>query len=105
MLHYELAGTALLRSDVPPPTESEMYVFTVALMLEKDCSYSSLEDSELRLESASVEAVANRIERQLSIFTRDVGHGERLRSRLSEFVGMRIANFTPRNHAACRGAT
>jgi len=105
MLQYDLIDAPLFELNGSLPTEAEMCIFAVALMLVKDSPYSSLEEKELRLDYESVEPVAICIERQLSVFTKDVGRGGRLRSRLRNFAGMRIATLTPRGHAKCREAT
>lgn len=105
MLQYDLTDTPLFDTDASMPTEAEMFIFTAALMLVKDFTYSDLDYVELRLDARSVEAVAECIERHLSIFTHDVGHGRSLRQRLHDFVGMRIASLSPRRAPECRGAT
>lgn len=105
MLQYDPTDTPLFDVDDSLPTEAEMFIFTVMLMLVKNFPYSSLEDIELRLDGASVERVAICIERQLSNFTRDVGHGERLRRRIRAFVNMRVASMSRSRDLKCRGST
>jgi len=104
MLQYDLTQTALFESVSREelPTEAEMFVLTVALLLTHEASYSELAQSELRLADDDVAALAECIEYRLSSLTRDFGDANRLRYRLRRFVGLRVGAVLPDRH--CREA-
>lgn len=90
MLQYDLTNTRIFDPDVRLPTQAEMSVISLALMLVKDVSYAELEGAEIELDRSMPESVATCIERHMPIFTQDVGVGQELRRRLEDFAGMRI---------------
>jgi len=97
MLQYDLTQTALFESlsREELPTEAEMFVLTVALLLTHEASYFELAQTELRLADDDVTALAECIEYRLSPLARDFGDADRLRERLRRFVGLRVGAVLP----------
>lgn len=97
MLQYDLTGTRFFDAETHPavPTDAEMFAITAALLLAQDVAYGELARHELELAAGDVESIAQCIEYRLSVLTRDVGCGQRLRQRLEAFVGLRIAGVAP----------
>ena len=92
MLEYDLTETALFdcESREELPTEAEMFVITVALLLIREAAYADLARAEFRVSGDEVAALAECIEYRLSPLTRDFGDPDRLRNRLRRFVGLRV---------------
>ena len=107
MLQYDLTQTALFESVSREelPTEAEMFVLTVALLLVRDAAYSELEESEMRVSDEGVAALAECIEYRLSPLARDFGDPDRLRDRLRLFVGLRIEAVLPDTQTRCAEPT
>jgi len=103
MLQYDLTQTALFESVSREelPTEAEIFVLTVALLLVRDAAYSELEESEMRVSDEDVPAFAECIEYRLSVLARDFGDPHRLRERLRRFVGLRIGAVLPDAQTRC----
>jgi hypothetical protein len=93
MLHYDLSETNLAQSDQFPrvPTEGELLAVMVGLMLLEERAFDALGETPLTLTTENQERVAQLIEQHAWPFTQDIGAGQRLRSRLGEFVGLRIS--------------
>ena len=92
MLEYDLTETALIdcTSREELPTEAEMFILTVALLLIREAAYADLAQAELRVSDDDVAALAECIEYRLSPLTHDFGDPDRLRNRLRRFVGIRV---------------
>ena len=92
MLEYDLTETALFdcASREELPTEAEMFVLTVALLLIREAAYADLARAELRVSDDDVGSLVECIEYRLSPLTRDFGDPERLRNRLRRFVVLRV---------------
>ena len=107
MLQYDFTQTALLDclSREELPTEAEMFVLTVALLLTHAASYSELALTELCLADDDVSALAECIEYRLSPLAHDFGDADRLRHRLRRFVGLRIAAVLPDAQTRCAKPT
>ena len=103
MLQYDLTQTALFESVSREelPTEAEMFVLTVALLLVRDAAYSELEECEMRVSDEDVAALAECIEYRLSALACDFGDADRLRDRLRRFVGLRIGAVLPYAQTRC----
>ena len=103
MLQYDLTQTALFESVSREelPTEAEMFVLTVALLLVRDAAYSELEEGEMRVSDEDVAALAECIEYRLSVLASDFGDPDRLRDRLRRFVGLRIGAVLPDAQTRC----
>jgi len=97
MLEYDLTQTGLFESVSRGelPTEAEMFVLTVALLLAREASYSEFAHSQLHLAEDDVAVLAECIEYRLSPLARDFGDAGRLRQRLRRFVGLRIGAVLP----------
>lgn len=97
MLQYDLTETPLFgcESRAQLPTEAEMFVLTVALLLIRDAAYTDFAGIELRVAEEDISALAECIEYRVSPFTRDFGDAEHLRDRLRSFVGLRISAMLP----------
>ena len=95
MLQYDLTETRLFDcvSREALPTEANMFVLTVALLLVREAAYTDLARTELCVCDEDVPALAECIEYRLSPLARDFGDPERLRNRLRDFVGLRIAGL------------
>jgi len=93
MLEYDLTQTAIFESVSREelPTEAEMFVLTVALLLARETSYTELAQTELHLTDDDIAALAECIEYRLSPLARDFGNPDQLRQWLKRFVGLRIA--------------
>ena len=96
MLEYDLTNTAPFDScsSAQLPTEAETLVITVGLLLIRDAAFSALDDSELVFHPNDLEILASCIEGPLAALARDFGQGQRLRARLTDFVGLRIAQIS-----------
>lgn len=92
-MQVDLTKTRLMQAAtaVRPPSEAEMFVLTVAMLLANDSTYSELSGLGLELTQEGVRTVAECIEYRTPAFTRDLGCGEELRKRLTELVGLRIS--------------
>ena len=92
MLQYDLTTTRLFdaTSRAELPNEGEMFAVTVALLFVREAAYADLRECDLILTPTDVEEIALVIETNLSSFARDLGGPDRLRDRLSQFVGLRI---------------
>jgi len=97
MLQYDLTQTGLFESVSREelPTEAEMFVLSVALLLTHEASYFELAHTELHLADDDVAVLAECIEYRLSPLARDFGDADRLRQRLRHFVGLRIGAVLP----------
>jgi hypothetical protein len=97
MLQYDLTETTFFDcvSRDGLPTDADLFVLTVALLLVRDAAYSHLAQSELRVLDEDVSALAECIEYRLSPLARDFGDPERLRNRLRNLVGLRIGAPAP----------
>lgn len=104
MLEYDLNGTAIFKSDSAAvvPTEAEMFVITLALLLVHKVAYSEMASQTLEFEEGELERVAVCIEEKVPLFTRDMGLGQELRQRLSDFVGLRISCVPLGAYDECR---
>ncbi len=92
MMQFDLSNTLVMQdSAIRPPSEAEMFVLTVALLLTKVAAYSDLTGVGLELTPESVREVAECVEYRTPAFTLDLGFGDVLRKRLSELVGFRIS--------------
>lgn len=93
MLQYDLTHTQLFDASTRAalPSEAEMFVMTIALLLVRDLAFNDLGPCELELRSEDLTAVAECIEYRVSPLGRDFGDPESLRNRLREFVGLRIS--------------
>ncbi len=100
MLQYDFTQTALFdcASREELPTEAELFVLTVAMLLIRDIAYSDLARVELQFSrddhTALVECIAYRLAPLLRDFKNLVG----LQERLPLFVGLRIG--TPSSEPA-----
>ncbi len=105
MLLYDLTESGLFHADTRDawPTDAEMFAITVALLLVHEATYTDLWHEELRLSAEDLTAVAECIEYRLHPLGRDFGDPERLRTRLRDFVGLRIGMQLPT--AATSGPT
>jgi len=92
MLQYDFTATAIFEATCREelPTEAELFVLTVALLLTRDAAYRDLEQREIRLHPEDVAALAECIEYRLSPLACDFGDSNQLRRRLQRFVGLRI---------------
>ncbi len=97
MLQYDLTETRLFDcvSHEDLPSDADMFVLTVALLLVRDAAYTDLARSEMRVLEEDVPALAECIEYRLSSLSRDFSDPERLRNRLRNFVGLRIVGLAP----------
>ena len=95
MLQYDLTQTALINSEslVAVPTEGELLVLMVSLMLLKDFAYADLRERALILTHDNLGHVAKVMEERLGPLLRDIGTGTRFRQRLEQLVGMRITRL------------
>ena len=94
MLQFDLTATRFV--EVYPgdfPNDAEMFVITAALLLLNDASYADMSNREFHVAGNDIEALAECIEFRLAPLARDFGDPETLRSRLREFVGLRITIF------------
>ncbi len=89
MLQYDMTETRFLKATayVTLPTDGELCAITAALLLVNDAAYSDLANHVLCLDANSVERVAACIESTLKPMKHDIAD---LRTRLKEFVGLRI---------------
>jgi len=103
MLQYDLTQTALFESVSREelPSEAEMFVLTVSLLLVRDSAYSNLEEHEMGISDEDVAALAECIEYRLSSLARDFGDPHQLRDRLRRFVGLRIGAALPDAQTCC----
>jgi len=103
MLQYDLTQTALFESVSREelPTEAEIFVLTVALLLVRDAAYSDLEEREMGVSGEDVAALAECIEYRLSALARDFGDPHGLRDRLRRFVGLRMGAVLPDTQTRC----
>ena len=90
MLEYDLTWTRIFSEDCAVPNEAEMFVITLALLLVHRVAYSEMVSQTLQFEEGELEKVSVCIEEEVPLFTRDMGLGQALRQRLSDFVGLRI---------------
>lgn len=92
MLQYDLSHTQLFEATSHDrlPSEAEMFVLTVALLLLRDTAYSCIEHEVLQLTKEDVPLLAQCIEYRLTPLVYDFGDPEQLRVRLRQFVGLRI---------------
>lgn len=92
MLHYDLTATRLFDcvSRDQLPTEAELFVVTVALLLVRDLAYSEFARCEVVFLTEDLGAVADCLEYRLAPLAPDIGDGDSLRQRLSDFVGLRM---------------
>jgi hypothetical protein len=101
MLQYDLTGTSFFeatsRDDLP--TEAEMFVVTVALLMYHDVAYSSLAGHAISFQEVDLAGVAECIEYRLPFFASDLVRGRGLRERLRDFVGLRIGYEAARTRA------
>ncbi|RJO66277.1 MAG: hypothetical protein C4523_13075 [Myxococcales bacterium] len=107
MLQYDLTQTALFESASREelPTEAEMFILTVSLLLVRDAAYSDLEEREMGVADEDVAALAECIEYRLSTLACDFGDPDRLRDRLRRFVGLRIGQNSPDAQTRCAKPT
>jgi hypothetical protein len=97
MLEYNLTRTPIFSADCAVPNEAEMFVITLALLLVHGVAFTEMGTQTLEFESNELEAIALCIEEEVPLFTRDLGFGQRLRKRLSDFVGLQITYVAPGN--------
>lgn len=92
VLQWDLSDSVLARTDQPirAPTEEELYVVLVALLLNENIAYSDLATRGLALTEYNRDAIAQTIEWRLGGLARDIGHGAQLRRRLSELEGLSV---------------
>lgn len=95
VLQWDLSDTPLARTDghLRAPTEAELQVLLVALLLNEGIAYSDPATRTLVLTDHNRELIAQVIEWCLSPLARDIGHGACLRRRLSELVGIRVTRI------------
>ena len=107
MLQYDLTETALFdcASREELPTEAEMFVLTIALLLIREAAYADFARAELRVSDDDVAALAECIEYRLSPLARDFGDADRLRDRLRRFVGLRVGAALPDIPTRCAKPT
>lgn len=93
MIEYDLSATRLAQSDepIPVPSEAELFAITVALLLMEGRTYSDLLGHTVSLSCRNYRRVAELIEERTPPFAREFGTPVQLRTRLFQFVGLRIA--------------
>ena len=90
MLQYDLTNTKFGKESYRLPTEGELFVVTLALMVAEDCAFWELTERALTLTEESIEEIAEVIEQHCGPLARDIGNGTMLRARLAQLVGLRI---------------
>ena len=103
VLVYDLTNTQVFESDSMTnlPTEAEMFVLTLALLLTKGLAYTELCSQTIEFDQNELPRVAGCIEARVPLFMRDIGSGERLRKRLADFVGLRISSLPTSRPEEC----
>jgi len=97
MLQYDLTETRLFANleNAKPPSDAEMFVLTVSLLLVYEAAYSDLINGEMALTESNADSVAECIEQRLPEFARDLEVKAVLRKRIQALVGLRIRCVTP----------
>lgn len=95
MLQWDLSDTPLARenSSVAVPSEGELLVLMVGLLLLEGLAYRDLRNRTLRLTHENIDGVAEVIEERLPTLCPDIGSGDRLRRRLEQFVGIKVTRL------------
>lgn len=103
MLEYDLSNTPIFASDsaIPVPNEAELFVFTLTLLLIHGVACTEIESQTIEFKPDELERIAACVEEEVPLFTRDMGVGQALRQRLSDFVGLRIANWPTESNGEC----
>ena len=92
MLSWDLTNTRLARSDRPiaAPTEGELEVLLIGLLLAEGITYSELAEQTAELTNHNLDQVAGVIEQRLGVLVREFGSSSRLRERLGDCVGIKV---------------
>jgi len=92
MLQYDLTATRLLNCTARHqlPTEAELFVITVALLLVREVAYGDFSRNEISFLAQDLSAVVECIEYRLLPLAPDMGAGDRRHQRICDFVGLRI---------------
>ena len=92
MIQYDLTNTALAHdaSLSPPPSEVELFVLTLGLLLDADCGFAELASRILILTADNCERVAQLLEERVPNLARELGSAAELHRCLTKLVGIRI---------------
>ena len=92
MVQFDLTDTALASADESAcvPSEAELTVLTVALLLESQRAFCHSNGRELVLTASNIDAVADVLRSRLAPLHADLERTTDLRSRLRELIGIRI---------------
>ena len=94
MLYYDLTETTIFeaQSSKDFPTEAELFVLTVALLLSRGVSYGDLEKYDIQFRSEETGIIAGCIQLRLTPLVRDFGDSVHLRDRLNRLAGLVIGS-------------
>jgi len=94
-LQWDLSDTPLFRCEtrVNAPTEGELFVVLVALLLLKGMGYHELAQREIVFQPDQQQQFAEVFEYRIPELASEFGCAEALRARLSELVGIRVSRM------------
>jgi hypothetical protein len=92
MLQWDLSDTPLAQRETPGkvPTEGELLVLMVGLLMLEDVSYELLRRRELVFQKEDLGRLAEILEYRVPELAREFGDSECLRKRLAELTGIRM---------------
>mgnify|MGYP001577515788 CR=1 FL=1 len=101
MLQWDLSDTPLAQRDsaLKAPTEGELYVLLVGLLLARGLPFDSLRSCEIVFQPDEREKLAQVMEYRIPVLAHGVfGNGNELRQRLMELLGIRVASWPEQTH-------